>query len=132
MYRAAGQVGKVLGEKWKALNSKQREPYEEQAKKDKDRYEREKASYNNVSRQILFRLLHTVDAHQSLSIRPVMTMKRRSNGSNLSTVRPLARLRLKISSSPWSQWSFRHALGSSGASSTNIRSGWCALALLAG
>ncbi|KAL8736962.1 MAG: hypothetical protein Q9181_002158 [Wetmoreana brouardii] len=43
-----GQVGKVLGEKWKALNSKQREPYEAKAKADKDRYESEKASYNNA------------------------------------------------------------------------------------
>ncbi|KAI4167848.1 MAG: hypothetical protein LQ343_006862 [Gyalolechia ehrenbergii] len=43
-----GQVGKVLGEKWKALNSKQREPYETKAKADKERYESEKASYNNA------------------------------------------------------------------------------------
>ncbi|KAI4102875.1 MAG: hypothetical protein L6R37_004137 [Teloschistes peruensis] len=43
-----GQVGKVLGEKWKALNSKQREPYEAKAKADKERYESEKASYNNA------------------------------------------------------------------------------------
>lgn len=41
-------MGKVLGEKWKALNAKQREPYEAKAKADKERYEREKASYNNV------------------------------------------------------------------------------------
>ncbi|KAL8647232.1 MAG: hypothetical protein Q9210_005682 [Variospora velana] len=43
-----GQVGKVLGEKWKALNAKQREPYEAKAKADKERYEREKVSYNNA------------------------------------------------------------------------------------
>lgn len=43
-----GQVGKVLGEKWKALSSKQREPYETKAKADKQRYEDEKASYNNA------------------------------------------------------------------------------------
>ncbi|KAL8690453.1 MAG: hypothetical protein Q9218_004107 [Villophora microphyllina] len=43
-----GQVGKALGEKWKALNSKQREPYEAKAKADKERYESEKASYNNA------------------------------------------------------------------------------------
>ena len=42
----AGQVGKVLGERWKALNPKQREPYEAKAKTDKERYESEKASYN--------------------------------------------------------------------------------------
>ena len=47
-YRDAGQVGKVLGERWKALNMKQREPYEAKAKTDKQRYEDEKASYNNV------------------------------------------------------------------------------------
>ncbi|MCJ1371466.1 Non-histone chromosomal protein 6 [Loxospora ochrophaea] len=40
-----GQVGKVLGERWKALNTKQREPYEAKAKTDKERYESEKASY---------------------------------------------------------------------------------------
>ncbi|KAL9634760.1 MAG: hypothetical protein Q9164_003901 [Protoblastenia rupestris] len=41
-----GQVGKVLGERWKALNEKQRTPYEAKAKADKERYESEKASYN--------------------------------------------------------------------------------------
>ena len=41
-----GQVGKQLGERWKALSPKQREPYEAKAKADKERYESEKASYN--------------------------------------------------------------------------------------
>ncbi|KAI9793485.1 MAG: Non-histone chromosomal protein 6 [Candelina submexicana] len=41
-----GQVGKVLGERWKALNEKQRQPYEAKAAADKKRYEDEKASYN--------------------------------------------------------------------------------------
>lgn len=40
-----GQVGKVLGERWKALDQKQRTPYEAKAKTDKERYESEKASY---------------------------------------------------------------------------------------
>ncbi|MCJ1357145.1 MAG: Non-histone chromosomal protein 6 [Icmadophila ericetorum] len=40
-----GQVGKVLGEKWKALSTKQREPYEAKAKQDKARYESEKLNY---------------------------------------------------------------------------------------
>ena len=44
--RTSGQVGKVLGERWKALSTKQREPYEAKAKTDKQRYEDEKASYN--------------------------------------------------------------------------------------
>jgi len=44
-----GQVGKVLGERWKALNDKQRTPYEAKAAQDKKRYEDEKASYNEES-----------------------------------------------------------------------------------
>lgn len=44
--RFAGQVGKQLGERWKALNDKQRTPYEAKAAQDKKRYEDEKASYN--------------------------------------------------------------------------------------
>ena len=48
-----GQVGKVLGEKWKGLNPKDREPYEAKAREDKERYESEKASYN-VSVNISF------------------------------------------------------------------------------
>ena len=39
-----GQVGKVLGERWKALNEKQRGPYEAKAAADKKRYEDEKAA----------------------------------------------------------------------------------------
>jgi hypothetical protein len=41
----AGQVGKILGERWKALNDKQRAPYEAKAAADKKRYEDEKAAY---------------------------------------------------------------------------------------
>jgi len=43
---AFGQVGKVLGERWKALSEKQRQPYEAKAIADKKRYEDEKAAYN--------------------------------------------------------------------------------------
>lgn len=42
----SGQVGKVLGDKWKALSEKQRQPYEAKAAADKKRYEEEKAKYN--------------------------------------------------------------------------------------
>lgn len=41
----AGQVGKVLGERWKALSPQERQPYEDKAKADKERYDAEKASY---------------------------------------------------------------------------------------
>ncbi|KAF9696867.1 hypothetical protein EKO04_004613 [Ascochyta lentis] len=40
-----GDVGKMLGEKWKALSEKQRTPYEAKAAADKKRYEEEKAAY---------------------------------------------------------------------------------------
>ncbi|KAF2133303.1 HMGB family protein [Dothidotthia symphoricarpi CBS 119687] len=40
-----GEVGKMLGEKWKALSEKQRQPYEAKAATDKKRYEQEKAAY---------------------------------------------------------------------------------------
>ena len=35
----------MLGEKWKALNDKQKAPYEAKAAADKKRYEEEKAAY---------------------------------------------------------------------------------------
>jgi len=41
-----GQVGKILGERWKALSDKQRAPYEAKAAADKKRYEDEKQAYN--------------------------------------------------------------------------------------
>jgi hypothetical protein len=41
-----GQVGKILGERWKALSEKQRAPYEAKAATDKKRYEDEKQAYN--------------------------------------------------------------------------------------
>ncbi|KAF3062049.1 Non-histone chromosomal protein 6 [Daldinia childiae] len=43
-----GQVGKILGERWKALNDKQRAPYEAKAAADKKRYEDEKQAYQMV------------------------------------------------------------------------------------
>lgn len=43
---STGQVGKILGERWKALNDKQRAPYEAKAAADKKRYEDEKQAYN--------------------------------------------------------------------------------------
>jgi len=42
---AFGQVGKVLGERWKALNAREKAPYEARAAQDKKRYEDEKAAY---------------------------------------------------------------------------------------
>lgn len=42
---AFGQVGKRLGEKWKALSAPERAPYEAKARADKERYESEKANY---------------------------------------------------------------------------------------
>jgi len=45
----AGQVGKMLGDKWKALTESERKPYDEKAATDKKRYEEEKAKYQAVS-----------------------------------------------------------------------------------
>ena len=44
-----GEVGKLLGEKWKGLTDKQKTPYEAKAAADKKRYEEEKAAYTAVS-----------------------------------------------------------------------------------
>ena len=41
-----GQIGKVLGEQWKAMSDKEKVPYEAKAARDKQRYEQEKASYS--------------------------------------------------------------------------------------
>ena len=43
-----GEVGKVLGERWKALTDAQKAPYEKKAAADKKRYEEEKAAYQAV------------------------------------------------------------------------------------
>lgn len=40
-----GQVGRLLGEKWKALSADDKIPYENKAASDKKRYEKEKAEY---------------------------------------------------------------------------------------
>ncbi|SMQ47219.1 unnamed protein product [Zymoseptoria tritici ST99CH_3D7] len=42
-----GEVGKLLGERWKGLNEKQKTPYEAKAAADKKRYEEEKKAYLN-------------------------------------------------------------------------------------
>ncbi|KAI8366236.1 high mobility group box domain-containing protein [Blakeslea trispora] len=39
-----GQIGKLLGEKWKNMSEEDKKPYVEKAEKDKQRYEGEKAS----------------------------------------------------------------------------------------
>jgi len=45
IWLTTGQVGKALGERWKALNDEQKKPYVQKAEIDKQRYENEKASY---------------------------------------------------------------------------------------
>ncbi|OWB50751.1 hypothetical protein B5S28_g3569 [[Candida] boidinii] len=42
---AFGQIGKLLGERWKALDETGKAPYEAKAEADKKRYEMEKAEY---------------------------------------------------------------------------------------
>lgn len=40
-----GQIGRLLGERWKALSDAEKAPYENKASADKKRYEDEKATY---------------------------------------------------------------------------------------
>ena len=40
-----GEVGKVLGEKWRAIGADEKKKYEDMATKDKARYEKEAAAY---------------------------------------------------------------------------------------
>ncbi|KAG7087631.1 Non-histone chromosomal protein 6 [Marasmius oreades] len=42
-----GEVGKLLGAKWKELDDEEKKPYIEQAAKDKERAEGEKNAYDN-------------------------------------------------------------------------------------
>ena len=39
-----GEIGKRLGEQWKALSEKEKEPYQKKAAADKVRYEKEKGN----------------------------------------------------------------------------------------
>ncbi|KAF9074630.1 high mobility group box domain-containing protein [Rhodocollybia butyracea] len=42
-----GEIGKLLGAKWKELDDEEKKPYVEQAAKDKERAEDEKTAYDN-------------------------------------------------------------------------------------
>lgn len=45
----AGQIGKILGERWKNMTDKDKQQYDAKATKDKERYEAEKRAYNVLS-----------------------------------------------------------------------------------
>ena len=42
----SGQIGKILGERWKNMTDKDKQQYEAKATKDKERYEAEKRAYH--------------------------------------------------------------------------------------
>lgn len=65
-----GQVGKILGERWKALSDKQRAPYEAKAAADKKRYEDEKQAYNVSHPNVIPTLLATETDHEAHRPRP--------------------------------------------------------------
>ncbi|KIY62138.1 hypothetical protein CYLTODRAFT_404957 [Cylindrobasidium torrendii FP15055 ss-10] len=44
-----GEVGKLLGAKWKELDEDEKKPYVDQATKDKERAEEQKAAYEKKS-----------------------------------------------------------------------------------
>jgi hypothetical protein len=73
-----GEVGKLLGEKWKALNEKQRQPYDAKAATDKKRYEEEKAAYQVHS--LPTPLMSTLSNNNPTNRRskPTKTRKKRS------------------------------------------------------
>lgn len=62
----------MLGEKWKTLSEKQRQPYEAKAAADKKRYEEEKAAY-----QVSFRA-HVRHAARLTIFRTLPRRRRRS------------------------------------------------------
>ncbi|GJE99148.1 high mobility group box domain-containing protein [Phanerochaete sordida] len=45
-----GEIGKLLGTKWKELDDEEKKPYAEQAARDKERAEQEKKDYDNKTR----------------------------------------------------------------------------------
>ncbi|ODQ81715.1 hypothetical protein BABINDRAFT_6375 [Babjeviella inositovora NRRL Y-12698] len=48
-----GQLGKLLGEKWKSLTPEDKTPYDQKAEKDKKRYEVQKAEYIKKNEEAL-------------------------------------------------------------------------------
>merc|ERR1711977_622587 len=46
-----GQIGKLLGAKWASLGDEEKSPYNEMASKDKERYEQEKAAYEDKPKE---------------------------------------------------------------------------------
>ncbi|THG97109.1 hypothetical protein EW026_g4837 [Hermanssonia centrifuga] len=42
-----GEIGKLLGARWKELDDEEKKPYMEQAARDKERAEKEKKDYDN-------------------------------------------------------------------------------------
>jgi hypothetical protein len=46
-----GEVGKLLGAKWKELDEEEKKPYVDLANKDKTRAENEKASYDKSAKK---------------------------------------------------------------------------------
>ncbi|KAI9301038.1 putative high-mobility group non-histone chromosomal protein [Cunninghamella echinulata] len=45
-----GEIGKLLGEKWRTLEEEEKKKYVALAEKDKQRYEKEKADYQGKSK----------------------------------------------------------------------------------
>ncbi|KAI9298076.1 high mobility group box [Neoconidiobolus thromboides FSU 785] len=44
-----GEIGKILGQKWKGMTPEDKKPFEDKAKEDKVRYEKEKKTYDSTT-----------------------------------------------------------------------------------
>ena len=82
-----GQVGKVLGERWKALSPTERQPYEDKAKADKERYDAEKASYNVSQPRVRCATTRLINPHRAAEL-TMMTMTSKCRDTNLKFLSP--------------------------------------------
>ncbi|KAJ3969698.1 high mobility group box domain-containing protein [Lentinula raphanica] len=98
-----GEVGKLLGAKWKELDEEEKKPYIEQAARDKERAEEEKTAYD-VRVQIYGSCINTDYTSSSRTNKrtvllvAVVVRKQRRTKSNLSLYNPLISYILSTSS----------------------------------
>jgi hypothetical protein len=80
----------MLGERWKVLTEKQRQPYEAKAAIDKKRYEEEKIAYQ------VSPCIHVNDAQQLTTYRTLPRRRKKRSPSRLLAVDQCSLIRLLI------------------------------------